>query len=128
MAKTATSTAKPASRAKAAVRKRSVRRTVLLVATRKGAWLLHGDASRRSWRIDGPHFLGHVIHHLVLDARDGRTLLAAARTGTSARPSSARPTSAAHGRKLPGRRRSRRSRRQRPNRRSHLLADAGARE
>jgi len=56
-------------------------RTVLLVATRKGAWLLHGDAGRRSWRIDGPHFLGHVINHLVLDPRDRRTLLAAAKTG-----------------------------------------------
>ncbi len=54
---------------------------VLLVATRKGAWLFHGDAARRSWRADGPHFLGHVINHLVLDARDGRTLLAAAKTG-----------------------------------------------
>jgi photosystem II stability/assembly factor-like uncharacterized protein len=54
---------------------------VLLVATRKGAWLFHGDARRRTWRVDGPHFLGHVISHLVLDPRDGRTLLAAARTG-----------------------------------------------
>ena len=54
---------------------------VLLVATRKGAWILHGDAKRQTWRIDGPHFLGHVISHLVLDPRDGRTLLAAARTG-----------------------------------------------
>lgn len=55
--------------------------TVLLVGTRKGAWLLHGDAARRSWRCDGPHFLGHVVQHLVLDPRDGRTLLMAARTG-----------------------------------------------
>ena len=54
---------------------------VLLVATRKGAWLYHGDAERRSWRVDGPHFLGHIINHLVLDPRDGRTLLAAAKTG-----------------------------------------------
>ena len=54
---------------------------LLLVATRKGAWLFHGDSARQSWRADGPHFLGHVINHLVLDPRDGRTLLAAARTG-----------------------------------------------
>jgi len=53
----------------------------VLVATRKGAWLFHGDASRRKWRLDGPHFLGQVMHHLVLDPRDRRTLLAAARTG-----------------------------------------------
>jgi hypothetical protein len=54
---------------------------VLLVATRKGAWIYHGDAARRSWRVDGPHFLGHIVNHLVLDPRDGRTLLAAAKTG-----------------------------------------------
>jgi photosystem II stability/assembly factor-like uncharacterized protein len=51
------------------------------VATRKGAWLFHGDGVRKSWRVDGPHFLGQVINHLVLDPRDGRTLLAAAKTG-----------------------------------------------
>ena len=54
---------------------------VLLVATRKGAWLYHGDAARQAWRADGPHFLGHIISHLLLDPRDGRTLLAAAKTG-----------------------------------------------
>src|SRR5437588_219787 len=54
---------------------------LLLVATRKGAWLFRGDADRQTWRADGPHFLGHIINHLVLDPRDGRTLLAAASTG-----------------------------------------------
>ncbi|EXI89352.1 MAG: putative plant photosystem II stability/assembly factor [Candidatus Accumulibacter regalis] len=57
------------------------RAVVLLVATRKGAWLYHSDAARERWRVDGPHFLGHIISHLVLDPRDGRTLLAAAKTG-----------------------------------------------
>lgn len=60
---------------------RKPRNTTVLVATRKGAWLIHGDAQRKTWKIDGPHFLGHVISHLVLDPRDGRTLLAAAKTG-----------------------------------------------
>lgn len=54
---------------------------VLLVATRKGAWLYHSDRQRRRWRVAGPHFLGHIINHLQLDPRDGRTLLAAAKTG-----------------------------------------------
>ena len=81
MARTAPRTARPVVRAKKSTAKGTMKRLVLLVATRKGAWLLHGDAARRNWRIDGPHFLGHVIHHLVLDPRDGRTLLAAARTG-----------------------------------------------
>ena len=56
-------------------------RLVILVATRKGAWLFHGDAQREAWAVDGPHFLGHNISHLQLDPRDGRTLLAAAKTG-----------------------------------------------
>ena len=60
---------------------KKARKVVVLVATRKGAWLYHGGADRKTWRVDGPHFLGHVISHLVLDPRDGRTLLAAAKTG-----------------------------------------------
>ena len=28
---------------------------VVLVATRKGAWIYHGDRQRKSWRCDGPH-------------------------------------------------------------------------
>ena len=61
--------------------KTSARRIMVLVATRKGAWLFHGDARRKTWRTDGPHFLGHIVNHLVLDPRDGRTLLATAKTG-----------------------------------------------
>lgn len=56
-------------------------RLLLLVATRKGAWLFHGNTARNAWTVDGPHFLGHMVSHLQLDPRDGRTLLAAARTG-----------------------------------------------
>ena len=59
----------------------AARHVVVLVATRKGAWLFHGDAQRKTWRADGPHFLGHIVNHVVLDPRDGRTLLAAAKTG-----------------------------------------------
>src|SRR3972149_1394136 len=62
-------------------RAKAPRPVVVLVATRKGAWLYHGEAARKNWRADGPHFLGHVISQMVLDPRDGRTLLAAAKTG-----------------------------------------------
>ena len=55
----------------------TAKKVVLLIATRKGAWLLHSDKSRKTWRVDGPHFLGQIINHLVLDPRDCRTLLAA---------------------------------------------------
>lgn len=76
---------KGAIRKKTAGKKRSgkarAKRVVLLIATRKGAWIYHGDAGRKSWRANGPHFLGHIVHHMVLDPRDGKTLLAAAKTG-----------------------------------------------
>ena len=71
----------PRTRPARPARSAATTRLVLLVATRKGAWLLHGDGRRKAWTVDGPHFLGHVVSHLVLDPRDGRTLLAAARTG-----------------------------------------------
>lgn len=63
---------------KAAPRSKGV---AVLVSTRKGAWIYASDSSRRKWAVNGPHFLGHTVHHMVLDLRDGKTLLAAASTG-----------------------------------------------
>jgi len=79
--KPAARTRRPTASAKRARRSPPARDVLVLVATRKGAFLYRGDAGRRRWRTDGPHFLGHVINHLVLDPRDGGTLLAAAKTG-----------------------------------------------
>jgi photosystem II stability/assembly factor-like uncharacterized protein len=59
----------------------TARRCRLLIATRKGLWTLTSDSARRTWKLAGPRFLGHIVHHAVLDPRDGKTLLAAARTG-----------------------------------------------
>ena len=53
----------------------------LLVGTRKGAWILGADEQRSQWSAQGPMFLGHIAQHMVLDPRDGRTLLLAASTG-----------------------------------------------
>ncbi len=53
----------------------------IMVATRKGLFFLTPDESRSSWSLSEPVFLGHIINHALLDPRDGRTLLAAARTG-----------------------------------------------
>jgi len=53
----------------------------LLVGTRKGAFLLRSDPARRRWTQAGPHFLGHIVNHVVLDPRDRKTLLCAARAG-----------------------------------------------
>jgi len=54
---------------------------LILVGTRKGLFVLTGDAGRKAWRVSAPHFLGHIVHHAVLDPRDRRTLLVAARAG-----------------------------------------------
>lgn len=54
---------------------------VVLVGTRKGGFALQADRERRSWRLSGPVFLGHIVHHIVADPRDRRTILLAARTG-----------------------------------------------
>jgi photosystem II stability/assembly factor-like uncharacterized protein len=55
---------------------------VLLVGTRKGVFVLSSDGPQRaSWRLDGPQFLGHIAQHVVLDPRDGRRTVLAARTG-----------------------------------------------
>jgi photosystem II stability/assembly factor-like uncharacterized protein len=54
--------------------------TVLTVSTRKGLWF-YRSADRREWKIDGPHHFGSIVHHAVLDPRDGKTLLAAVRSG-----------------------------------------------
>ena len=56
-------------------------RPLVLVATRKGLFILSSDAARRVWAIEGPHFLGESVNHAVLDPRDGRTLLAAVKAG-----------------------------------------------
>ena len=53
----------------------------LLVATRKGAFILKSDGARRSWKQGAPISLGHIVHHVVQDPRDRRSMLMAARTG-----------------------------------------------
>jgi photosystem II stability/assembly factor-like uncharacterized protein len=54
---------------------------VLLVSTRKGAFIYSGAAGRGLRLQSGPHFLGSAVHHAVLDPRDGRTLLLTAKPG-----------------------------------------------
>jgi hypothetical protein len=53
----------------------------LLIATKKGAFIARSDRARRAWRISRPLFLGHIVHHLLLDPRDRRTMLMASKTG-----------------------------------------------
>ena len=51
----------------------------LYIATRKGIWIATAGVDRRAWSLRGPSFLGQQVHHVVLDPRDRRTLLAASR-------------------------------------------------
>ena len=36
----------------------------LLIGTRKGAFILRGDPTRRTWKLSAPMFLGHIVHHV----------------------------------------------------------------
>ncbi len=54
--------------------------STLAVSTRKGLWFLE-SRDRKSWNLRGPHHFGAIVHHTVVDPRDGRTIIAATRTG-----------------------------------------------
>ena len=54
---------------------------MLWIGTRKGLFSLRPDARRRAWKLAGPQFLGHIVHHVVQDPRDPRRLAMAAKTG-----------------------------------------------
>ncbi|MBI4001131.1 MAG: exo-alpha-sialidase, partial [Nitrospira defluvii] len=53
----------------------------LLIGTRKGAFTLKSDRTRRTWKLSAPLFLGNIVHHVACDPRDQRTILMAASTG-----------------------------------------------
>ena len=53
----------------------------MLIGTKKGAFFLAASADRQHYELQGPAFLGHIVHHAVADPRDRRTLLLATRTG-----------------------------------------------
>ena len=53
-------------------------KTVLMVGTRKGCFLLESDESRRDWEVRGPFCEGWPIYHAVHDAGTGAIYAAAA--------------------------------------------------
>jgi photosystem II stability/assembly factor-like uncharacterized protein len=67
--------------ARKAPKKTAAKKLQVFIGTRKGAWILEADASRKSWKTTGPLFLGQIVNHLVLDPRDKKTMLAATSTG-----------------------------------------------
>ncbi len=53
----------------------------VLVGTRKGAFILHGEKTRRKWKAPEGMHIGSIVHHMVMDPRDHRTLLMTSHTG-----------------------------------------------
>ena len=53
----------------------------VLVGTKKGAFVLSSDASRKRWKVDGPHFAGWEIYHLKGSPADPDRLYASQSSG-----------------------------------------------
>jgi photosystem II stability/assembly factor-like uncharacterized protein len=51
---------------------------MLLAGTRDGLYLYEGTCERKAWSVRGPFLSGCDVSHATLDARDGRTIWAAA--------------------------------------------------
>src|ERR1700754_1361752 len=49
---------------------------LLMVGTRKGLFLLRGDANRSSWELEGPLLTGWSVYHATQDPRDGSMYVA----------------------------------------------------
>ncbi len=50
---------------------------VVMVGTKKGAYLLRSGPTRGRWSVEGPLFPGEPVYHLAFDHRDGASLFAA---------------------------------------------------
>ena len=50
---------------------------MVLVGTRKGAFILSSDRSRKAWQMSGPHSPGSEVFHLTYDHREGGIVFAA---------------------------------------------------
>ena len=53
----------------------------VLVGTKKGAFVLSSDATRKKWTVDGPHFAGWEIYHLKGSPADPDRLYASQSSG-----------------------------------------------
>ena len=53
---------------------------LLLLGTKKGAFILESDRSRKDWRVHGPYLEGWGVMHILLDPRDQQSLYAATDT------------------------------------------------
>jgi|GEM_PF-2053588 hypothetical protein len=53
----------------------------VLVGTRKGAFILTSDGTRRDWEVSGPHFAGWEIYHVAGSPADPDRLYASQSSG-----------------------------------------------
>jgi len=53
----------------------------VLVGTRKGAFVLTADGTRKAWKVSGPHFAGWEIYHLKASPADPNRLFASQSSG-----------------------------------------------
>jgi hypothetical protein len=56
-------------------------RVRLLIGTRKGAFILTSDGTRKRWQVDGPHFGGWEIYHLKGSPADPQRIYASQTSG-----------------------------------------------
>src|SRR5580765_6825154 len=62
-------------------KKRSGSAVRLLVGTRKGAFILNSDGTRKQWTINGPFFAGWEMYHLKGSSADPNRLYASQTSG-----------------------------------------------
>ena len=53
----------------------------LLVGTRKGAFVLTSDGTRKDWKVSGPHFAGWEVYHMKGSPADPNRIYASQSTG-----------------------------------------------
>src|SRR5438132_9970363 len=53
----------------------------VLVGTRKGAFILTSDGTRKKWKVSGPHFAGWEIYHVKGSPADPNRLYASQTSG-----------------------------------------------
>ena len=67
---------------------------ILMVGTRKGAFLATSDQARRNWAVSGPHHAGSDIFHMAYDDREDGTFFVGINYPVWGRRSSGATTSA----------------------------------
>ena len=75
----ASATRKPVRRKASTPAKKAAGTLALLVGTRKGAFILRGDKTRRTWDLSDGMYVGNIVHHMVMDPRDGAILASVGR-------------------------------------------------